>query len=81
MKREIAEPIIRAMKALDFAIDHLEHTVRAIEDENERKRMLTFMVHMIHDLHMQITLPIVKHHPDLHPDLPDLPPSQGRPIY
>ena len=68
MKREIAEPIIRAMKSVDLAIDQLDRAVRAIEDEGERKRMLRFMAGVIHDFHMQITLPVVKHHPDLHPD-------------
>ncbi len=81
MKREIAEPIIKAMKTIDLAIDRLDHTVREIEDEGERKRMLFFIAHVIHDVHVLITLPVVKHHPDLHPDLPNLPPSKGNPIY
>jgi hypothetical protein len=70
MKREVAEPIIKAMKGVDFAIDRLCEAVRAIEDEHERKKMLIFIAGVIHESHMQITLPVVKHFPDLHPDLP-----------
>jgi hypothetical protein len=70
MKREIAEQVIGAMKGMDLAIDRLDAAVRGIEDESERKRMFKFIAHMIHDLHVQITLPVVKYHPDLHPDLP-----------
>jgi hypothetical protein len=78
MKREIAEPVIKAMKALDLAIDQLTIAVRTIEDEAERKKMLSFIAGVIHESHMQITLPIVRHHPDLHPDLPYLsPPKDG----
>jgi len=70
MKRDVAEPIIKAMKTVDLAIDQLDRAVRAIEDEGERKRMLRFLANVICDFHLQITLPIVKHFPDLHPDLP-----------
>ena len=70
MKREVAEPIIKAMKGVDLAIGRLDEAVRAIEDEDERKRMLKFIALLICDLHEQITLPVVKHFPDLHPDLP-----------
>jgi len=70
MKREVAEPIIKAMKGVDLAIDRLDEAVRAIEDADERKRMLLFIAGVIHESHMQITLPVVKHFPDLHPDLP-----------
>jgi hypothetical protein len=37
--------------------------------EVERKRMLIFIAGVIHDSHMEITLPVVKHVPDLHPDV------------
>jgi hypothetical protein len=69
MKREIAEPIVKAMKSVDLAIDQLTKAVRAIEEEDERKRMLIFIAGVIHDSHMEITLPVVKHFPDLHPDV------------
>jgi hypothetical protein len=69
MKREIAEPIIKAMKSMDLAINQLTKAVRAIEDEDERKRMLMFIAGVIHESHMQITLPVVKHFPELHPDI------------
>jgi hypothetical protein len=68
MKREIAEKVIESMKEMDRAIDRLDTAVRAIEDEPEKKRILRFIAGMIHDLHVQITLPVVKRHPDLHPD-------------
>jgi hypothetical protein len=70
MKREVAEPIIKAMKEVDVAIDRLCEAVEAIEDERERKKMLIFVAGVIHEFHVQITLPVVKHFPDLHPDLP-----------
>jgi hypothetical protein len=78
MKREIAESIIKAMKAVDLAIDQLDPAVRAIPDEAERHKMLMFIGRAIHDFHVQITLPVVKHHPDLHPDLPYLSPPKDR---
>jgi hypothetical protein len=31
--------------------------------------MLIFIAGVIHDSHMEITLPVVKHVPDLHPDV------------
>ena len=71
MKREIAEPIVKAMKSVDLAIDQLTKAVRAIEEEDERKRMLKFIAGVIHDSHMEITLPVVKLFPDLHPDVPN----------
>ena len=71
MKREVAEPIVKSMKGVDLAIDQLDKAVRAIEDEEERKTMLRFIAHVIHDFHMKITLPVVQHFPDLHPDVPN----------
>ena len=71
MKREIAEPIVKAMKSVDLAIDQLTKAVRAIEEEDERKRMLKFIAGVIHDSHMEIILPVVKLFPDLHPDVPN----------
>jgi hypothetical protein len=70
MKREIGQEIVTAMEGVDSAIDRLDVAIRAIEDETERKRMLKFIALLICDLHEQITLPVVKHFPDLHPDLP-----------
>ena len=78
MKREIAEPIIKAMKSVDLAINQLDPAVRAIEDEAERKKMLRFIGAVIHDFHVQIMLPVVKHFPDIHPDLPYLSPPKDR---
>ena len=71
MKREIAEAIIKAMKELDLAGDQLTKAVRAIEDEEERKKMLMVIANVIHEFHMKITLPVVQHFPDLHPDEPN----------
>lgn len=70
MDREVAEPIIKAMKGIDLALSELEDAVRAIKDEDERKKMLLFMANVIHEFHMKITLPVVQHFPDLHPDVP-----------
>jgi len=71
MKREIGQEIVTAMESVDSAIHRLDVAVRAIEDETERKRMLKFIALLICDLHEQITLSVVKHFPDLHPDLPE----------
>jgi hypothetical protein len=71
MKREVAETTIKAMKEVDFAIDRLDKAVRLIEDEEERKKMLLFIANVIHDFHVKITLPVVRHFPDLHPDVPN----------
>ena len=71
MKREVAETTIKAMKKVDFAIDQLDKAVRLIEDDEERKKMLLFIATVIHDFHMKITLPVVQHFPDLHPDMPN----------
>ncbi len=70
MKRDIAEEIVEAMHEMDLAIDRLTTAVRRVEDETERKKMLKYVASIIHELHMQITLPVVRHHPDLHPDNP-----------
>ena len=43
MKREVAEPIIKAIKGVDVAIDRLCEAVEAMEDERERKKMLIFI--------------------------------------
>ena len=71
MKREVAEAIIKSMKNVDLAGDQLTQAVRAIDDEEERKKMLLFIASVAHDLHMKITLPVVQHFPDLHPDVPN----------
>jgi hypothetical protein len=70
MKREVAEGVIGAMKKMDEAIGHLDIAVNAIEDDDERKRMLRFIGGLVHDLHVEITLPVVRKYPDLHPDKP-----------
>ncbi len=71
MKREVAEAIVKSMKAMDLAGDQLTTAIRAIEDEEVRKKMLLFIAHAIHDFHVNITLPVVQHFPDLHPDVPN----------
>jgi hypothetical protein len=71
MKREVAESIMGAMKEVERAITQLDDAIRAIDDEEERKKMLLFIAHLIHDFHMKITLPVVQHFPDSHPDVPN----------
>ena len=71
MKREVAESIIEAMKGVELAINQLDEAIRVIDDEEERKKMLLFIAYLIHDFHMKITLPVVQHFPDLHPDVPN----------
>jgi len=73
VKREIAQEIIESMKGMDKAIDRLTTAVRAMgdEEESERRRMLGFIANLITDLHVHVTLPTLKDHPELHPDFPD----------
>ena len=71
MKREVAESIMDAMKGVERGIGQLDEAIRAIDDEDERKKMLLFIAYLIHDFHMKITLPVVQHFPDLHPDVPN----------
>ncbi len=71
MKREVAESIVEAMKGVEHGIGQLDEAIRAIDDEDERKKMLLFIAYLIHDFHMKITLPVVQHFPDLHPDVPN----------
>jgi hypothetical protein len=70
MKRNTAEQVIKAMHSVDLAIHDLDAAVRAIEDEAERKKMLKSIFSLVCDLHEQITLPVVREYPDLHPDRP-----------
>jgi len=71
MKRETVEKIIGAMKETDRAVDQLATFIREIEDEVERKRMLRFIGGLIVDLYTQITRPVLKDYPELHPDFPN----------
>jgi len=57
MMREISERIVEAMKGVDLALDRLDASVRAIEDEAERKRILHFMAGFIHDLQFRSHFP------------------------
>jgi hypothetical protein len=41
------------------------------EEESERRRMLGFIANLITDLHVHVTLPTLRDHPELHPDFPD----------
>jgi hypothetical protein len=43
MDRDVAEPIIKAMKRIDLVLLELEDAVQAIKVEEERKKMLRFM--------------------------------------
>ena len=71
MKREVAVSIMDAMKGVERSIVQLDAAIRTVDDEDERKKMLLFIAHLIHDFHVKITLPIVQYFPDLHPDVPN----------
>ena len=71
MKRETVQKIIDAMKGVDQAMHRLDISIREIEDEVERKRMLRFVGGLVIDLYEQITRPVLKDYPELHPDFPN----------
>ncbi|MFI4998767.1 MAG: hypothetical protein ACHQK9_02705 [Reyranellales bacterium] len=70
MKREVAKEINGASKGLEQALAQLDIAVWKVEDENDRKEMLRCIALIVHEVHMHITLPVVRYFPDLHPDNP-----------
>ena len=56
---------MKAMKAVDLALNQLDPAAWAIKDAAEWRKMFRFMAGAVHDFHVQITLPVVKYHPDL----------------
>jgi hypothetical protein len=73
MKRDTVEKIIEATKGINQAINHLIAAVQSIteDDDAERRRMVRFIVEMVSDLYVEITLAAIKDYPELNPDYPD----------
>jgi hypothetical protein len=57
MHRKVAEQIITAMKGLDRAFGQLDISLREIEEEDERRRMLRVLIGVYADAYNYITLP------------------------
>ncbi|SKA02902.1 hypothetical protein SAMN02745126_03217 [Enhydrobacter aerosaccus] len=68
MEREVAEKIMVAMKQVELALGELHIAVDVVESESERKQMIRLLGDIIHNLHVQVTLPVARRYPDLHPD-------------
>ena len=45
---------------------------REMEDEDERKKVITEIASLIDETHIRITMKVVKQFPDLHPDKPKI---------
>lgn len=65
MQHKVAEQIIGAMKGLDQAIGQLDISLRKIDDDDERRRMLRVLLGVYADAHTYIALPVVSQFPDL----------------
>ena len=70
MKREVAEGIANAMKGVERALGDLHVALAEVDDIDERKRMIDTLLKTVHFLHVHISVPVARHHPDLHPDVP-----------
>ncbi|HZQ00819.1 MAG TPA: hypothetical protein VFB13_14850 [Reyranella sp.] len=70
MKRQVAERIADAMKEVERALVKLDHAILEVEDEAQRKLMRDTLYKTVHFFHAHISVPVARHHPDLHPDVP-----------
>ena len=68
MRRDVAEEIIRLVKASDALFNDLTLMAAEIEEEAERKKVRRALAELCVDIHEKITLHVVKQYPDLHPD-------------
>lgn len=68
MKRTTAEGIIDAANRIDKIIDEMDRFAWEIEDETERRKILTGIANCIHTLYYHVTREVVRDFPDLHPD-------------
>jgi hypothetical protein len=67
MRRDVAEEIIRLVKKSDELFGGLSVVCGEIDDEAEKRKMRRALAELVHDVHVKITLDIVKQFPDLHP--------------
>jgi hypothetical protein len=70
MTREVAERIANAMKNVDRALDELQGVLVEVDNTDERKVMIETLFRSVHFLHVNISVAVAKHFPDLHPDVP-----------
>jgi hypothetical protein len=64
MRRDVAEEIIRLMKASDALFNDLTLIAAEIEEEAERKKVRRALAELCVDIHEKITLHVVKQYPD-----------------
>ncbi len=70
MKRDVAERIANAMKVVENALAELDDAIMEVQDDAERNLMRDTLYKTIHFFHAHISVPVARHHPDLHPDVP-----------
>ncbi len=70
MKRQVAEQIANAMKGVDRALGDLGHAIAGVENKTERDLMVDTLGKTVHFFHTRISIPVARHPPDLHPDVP-----------
>ena len=72
MNRDVAERIASAMRNVERALGELQVTLVDVEDMDARKVMIDTLFKSVHFLHVNISVAVAKHFPDLHPDVPGL---------
>lgn len=70
MKREVAERIANAMKNVEKTLKELERAIEEVPDAAERHLMVDTLYKTVHFFHAHISVPVARHFPDLHPDVP-----------
>ncbi len=68
MTRDDAERLMRIYSNIGDLLNSADPIIRNISNENERKRLLRPLGHMMADLWLKLESPIVKQFPDLDPD-------------
>lgn len=70
MKRQVAEQIANAMKDVDRVLGELGYAIAGVEDRSQRDLMIDTLGKTVNSFHVCIGVPVAKHYPDLHPDIP-----------
>ena len=70
MTRDVAERIALAMKGVENALSELDHAILEVPNAAERELMRDTLYKTIHFFHAHISVPVARHFPDLHPDVP-----------
>lgn len=70
MKREVVEKIANAMKVVEKALADLDNAIMEVQDDAERNLMRDTLYKTVHFFHAHNSVPVAKHYPDLHPDVP-----------